>query len=158
MKQVIPNRITQSVNRCRATSDESMTRRTAISTVCGRIFGRSFSARPFAPGHPCLKYTRRPPAVFASGSQLCERGELDRLPGYCSANRENPTGLPVGTQILGPYLEDATPIQFAGLLGKETRGFSPPAGYWVSTPSPKSGLKPIAFILTVGTPAVVCLK
>ena len=39
------------------------------------------------------------------------------------------TGLPVGIQILGPYLEDATPIQFAGLLAEETGGFSPPTGY-----------------------------
>ena len=39
------------------------------------------------------------------------------------------TGLPVGIQILGPYLEDATPIRLAGLIGKETGGFTPPAGY-----------------------------
>ena len=38
-------------------------------------------------------------------------------------------GLPVGIQILGPYLEDATPIEFAGLLGRENGGFSPPPGY-----------------------------
>jgi amidase len=38
-------------------------------------------------------------------------------------------GLPVGIQILGPYLEDATPIRFAGLLAGETGGFTPPPGY-----------------------------
>jgi amidase len=38
-------------------------------------------------------------------------------------------GLPVGIQILGPYLEDATPIQFAGLLARDNGGFTPPPGY-----------------------------
>jgi amidase len=38
-------------------------------------------------------------------------------------------GLPVGIQILGPYLEDATPIRLAALLAKETGGFTPPPGY-----------------------------
>ena len=37
--------------------------------------------------------------------------------------------LPVGIQILGPYMEDATPIRMAGLLAKENGGFTPPAGY-----------------------------
>lgn len=39
------------------------------------------------------------------------------------------TGLPVGIQILGPYLEDATPIRLASLLAQENGGFTPPAGY-----------------------------
>ena len=39
------------------------------------------------------------------------------------------SGLPVGIQIVGPYLEDATPIVFADLLAREIGGFKPPAGY-----------------------------
>jgi amidase len=39
------------------------------------------------------------------------------------------SGLPVGIQILGPYLEDATPIRLAGLLARENGGFTPPPGY-----------------------------
>ena len=39
-------------------------------------------------------------------------------------------GLPVGIQIIGPYLEDATPITFAARLADVTGGFKPPAGYW----------------------------
>jgi amidase len=39
------------------------------------------------------------------------------------------SGLPVGLQIVGPYLEDATPIGFAKLLARETGGFQPPKGY-----------------------------
>lgn len=38
-------------------------------------------------------------------------------------------GLPVGIQILGPYLEDATPIRLAGLLTRQTGGYSRPPGY-----------------------------
>ena len=36
------------------------------------------------------------------------------------------SGLPVGLQIIGPYLEDATPIAFAQLLAREIGGFQPP--------------------------------
>jgi amidase len=38
-------------------------------------------------------------------------------------------GLPVGIQILGPYLEDATPIDIAGKLTDVVGGFAPPPGY-----------------------------
>jgi amidase len=39
------------------------------------------------------------------------------------------SGLPVGLQIVGPYLEDATPIAFARALAQEIGGFQPPKGY-----------------------------
>ena len=38
-------------------------------------------------------------------------------------------GLPVGAQIVGPYLEDRTTILFAGLIEREFGGFVPPPGY-----------------------------
>jgi|HubBroStandDraft_6_1064221.scaffolds.fasta_scaffold70270_2 amidase len=37
-------------------------------------------------------------------------------------------GLPVGLQIVGPYLEDATPIDIAGRLADVVGGFRPPPG------------------------------
>ncbi|MFW9896766.1 MAG: amidase, partial [Candidatus Thorarchaeota archaeon] len=40
-------------------------------------------------------------------------------------------GLPVGLQIIGPYLEDATPIDLAGILTEIVGGFKPPDGYKV---------------------------
>jgi amidase len=40
-----------------------------------------------------------------------------------------PDGLPVGIQIMGPFWEDDTPIQFAELLSQELGGFRPPPGY-----------------------------
>ena len=38
-------------------------------------------------------------------------------------------GLPVGIQIVGPYLEDATPIDFSGKLADIIGGFEPPDSY-----------------------------
>jgi amidase len=37
-------------------------------------------------------------------------------------------GLPVGVQIVGPYLEDRTPLAFAAAAERELGGFVPPAG------------------------------
>ncbi|HUA19079.1 MAG TPA: amidase [Bryobacteraceae bacterium] len=39
------------------------------------------------------------------------------------------SGLPVGLQIVGPYLEDATPIRFAQLLAREIGGFQAPPSF-----------------------------
>lgn len=39
------------------------------------------------------------------------------------------TGLPIGLQAIGPYLEDRTPIRFAALVGQAFGGFQPPPGY-----------------------------
>jgi amidase len=39
------------------------------------------------------------------------------------------SGLPIGVQIVGPYLEDRTPLAFAALLEREFGGFAPPPGY-----------------------------
>ena len=38
-------------------------------------------------------------------------------------------GLPVGLQVIGPYLEDRTPIRFAALLAREIGGFRRPPGF-----------------------------
>jgi amidase len=40
-----------------------------------------------------------------------------------------PNGLPVGMQIIGPYLEDLTPIDVAGRVAEVLGGFEPPPGY-----------------------------
>jgi amidase len=43
----------------------------------------------------------------------------------CPVGR-TPDGLPCGIQILGPFLEDATPIDVAGRIAELTGGFAPP--------------------------------
>jgi len=39
------------------------------------------------------------------------------------------SGLPIGLQAIGPYLEDRTPIHFAALVEQEFGGFRQPPGY-----------------------------
>jgi amidase len=39
------------------------------------------------------------------------------------------SGLPVGIQIIGPYLEDRSTLGFAELAEREFGGFTPPPGY-----------------------------
>ncbi len=40
-----------------------------------------------------------------------------------------PHGLPVGVQIVGPWLEDRTPLKLAELIEREVGGFVPPPGF-----------------------------
>ena len=54
---------------------------------------------------------------------------LPNLPGTAAPAGRTPGGLPVGVQIVGPYLEDHTTIEFARLLAEVTEGFVPPPGY-----------------------------
>jgi amidase len=51
------------------------------------------------------------------------------LPATAAPIDRSETGLPIGVQIVGPYLEDRTTITFAELLEREFGGFVPPPGY-----------------------------
>jgi len=48
------------------------------------------------------------------------------LPATAAPIGKSAAGLPIGLQIIGPYLEDRTTIAFAGLLEREFGGFVPP--------------------------------
>jgi amidase len=48
------------------------------------------------------------------------------LPATAVPIERTPTGLPIGVQIIGPYLEDRTTIALAGLIEREFGGFVPP--------------------------------
>jgi len=48
------------------------------------------------------------------------------LPATIAPSGFTPEGLPVGIQIVGPYLEDRTPIQLARLMKDIVGGFEPP--------------------------------
>ncbi len=54
---------------------------------------------------------------------------LNGLPATVATVGLTPEGLPVGMQIIGPYLEDATPIDVAGRLADVIGGFQAPKGY-----------------------------
>lgn len=51
------------------------------------------------------------------------------LPATAMPIGRSPGGLPVGMQIIGPFLEDRTPLTFASLIEREFGGFVPPPGY-----------------------------
>jgi amidase len=48
------------------------------------------------------------------------------LPATAAPIELSEEGLPIGMQIIGPYLEDRTTIRFAELIERELGGFSPP--------------------------------
>jgi amidase len=50
------------------------------------------------------------------------------LPATVMPIGRSPSGLPIGVQIIGPFLEDRTTIAFAGLLEQEFGGFVAPPG------------------------------
>jgi amidase len=51
------------------------------------------------------------------------------LPSTAMPIGRSPQGLPVGMQVIGPFLEDRTPLAFAALMEREFGGFVPPPGY-----------------------------
>lgn len=48
------------------------------------------------------------------------------LPATVAPVGRTPSGLPVGVQIVGPWLEDRTPLRFAALLAERVGGYEPP--------------------------------
>ena len=54
---------------------------------------------------------------------------LTGLPATVAPAGRTAGGLPIGIQIVGPFLEDATPIRLASLLEAANGGFTPPPGY-----------------------------
>ena len=82
--------------------DHSPTRKRAASGSTARITSIRISWR--GPASPPCPACRRP------------RSRL----GF------SPDGLPVGVQIVGPWLEDRTPLKLAELIEREFGGFKPP--------------------------------
>jgi amidase len=52
-----------------------------------------------------------------------------RLPATVAPAGHSPAGLPIGVQLIGPYLEDRTTIAFAECIEREFGGFAQPPGY-----------------------------
>jgi amidase len=48
------------------------------------------------------------------------------LPATVAPIGRSDSGLPIGVQIIGGYLQDLTTIAFAGMIEQEFGGFSPP--------------------------------
>jgi amidase len=54
---------------------------------------------------------------------------LANLPATAAPIGRTKAGLPIGLQIIGPYLEDRTTLAFAELLEREIGGFQAPPGF-----------------------------
>jgi amidase len=65
---------------------------------------------------------------FVYSDQLAWPGiaTLPGLPSTAMPTGFSPDGLPVGVQIVGPWLEDRTPLKLAELIEREFGGFKPP--------------------------------
>ena len=57
------------------------------------------------------------------------RRELTGSPATAAPIGQSSSGLPVGMQIMGPFWEDATSIEFAALLSDMIGGFTALLGY-----------------------------
>jgi len=54
---------------------------------------------------------------------------LPGLPATALPIGRSPEGLPIGAQIIGPWLEDRTPLHLAHLIEREFGGFQPPPAF-----------------------------
>jgi len=68
---------------------------------------------------------------YAYTDQLAWPGlaTLPGLPATAIPIGLSPEGLPVGVQIVGPWLEDRTPLKLAELIEREFGGFVPPPAF-----------------------------
>ena len=66
---------------------------------------------------------------YANQIAYCGIATMCGLPSTAEPIALTETGLPVGVQIIGGYLEDRTTIAFAGLLEREFGGFQPPPAF-----------------------------
>lgn len=76
-----------------------------------------------------------PERTLAVGGRTMHYEQLSVYPGIATVSGLPATafpwgvtraGLPIGMQVVGPYLEDRTPLRFAQLLERQYGGFTPP--------------------------------
>ena len=83
-----------------------------------------------APGH-IAQYTRTTlvdgrPVPYMNGLQWPGLATVANLPATAVPTGRRIDGLPMGLQIIGPYLEDRSPLRFAQLVERELGGFVAP--------------------------------
>ena len=100
----------------------------SFDVVLAPAFGVAAFPHTDAPGpERTLTIAGAPTPYFA---QLAWPGlaTLANLPATAAPIGQTRDGLPIGMQIIGPYLEDRTTLGFAELLERELGGFRPPPG------------------------------
>lgn len=73
--------------------------------------------------------TSQGPRLYGDALRWISFATLAGCPATIAPIGRTKDGLPVGIQIVGPYLEDATPINLAGLMVDIVGGFEPPPGF-----------------------------
>ena len=84
------------------------------------------SARSFAGSGEAAYRDRRPDYPYLSQLAWPGIATLPGLPATAIPIGLSPEGLPIGVQIVGPWLEDRTPLKLAELIEREFGGFVPP--------------------------------
>jgi amidase len=87
---------------------------------------------PFPPTPDSLRHTvevNGAPALYELGLVYPAVSTVAGQPATAFPVGLTRSGLPIGLQAIGPYLEDRTPIQFAGLVGREWGGFRRPPDF-----------------------------
>lgn len=101
----------------------------AFDIVLAPVHGTPAFAHDDAPsGERVLMVDGQPQPYFG---QLAWPGVATyaNLPATAIPAGRSAEGLPIGAQLIGPYLEDRTPLKLAALLERELGGFVPPPGY-----------------------------
>ena len=84
---------------------------------------------PTEPAEPLLVNVDGRPHPYADRSVYLALATLSGQPASAFPVGLANDGLPIGLQAIGPYLEDFTPITFAGLAAAEMGGFVQPPVY-----------------------------
>jgi amidase len=71
---------------------------------------------------------------YVALSQWSAVSAVGGLPSTAMPIGLSPRGLPIGVQVVGPYLEDRTTLGFAQLAEREFGGFTPPPQFATSSP------------------------
>ena len=69
------------------------------------------------------------PRPYMDGLQWPSVATVADLPATAVPTGRFIDGMPMGVQLIGPYLEDRTPLRFAQLVERELGGFKAPPGY-----------------------------
>ena len=66
---------------------------------------------------------------YLRSERMGRHRDPERAAGDDDADRPDRSGLPIGMQIIGGFLDDRTTIAFAGLIEREFGGFTPPPDF-----------------------------
>lgn len=94
------------------------------------VLAPAFGVPPFPhvdnPGRGTMLTVNGKPTPYFDQLAWAGPATLGGLPATAVPAGRTVGGLPIGAQVIGPYLEDRTTIAFAGLVEREFGGFRPP--------------------------------